>query len=148
MPLIYSPGHWKSMINMEMTPGLLDHSTRKHPTRRICVHRRLMSCSERAHDSEIRELGHFRPMAENFNEFTAKTAENDLCGWFFSTIFPPLSAERCLLLDMELLPCAVLSVHFIACTSVRRDEFISAVIMSDIYWRWMSEMQAASRNPN
>lgn len=37
--------------------------------------------------------------------------------------------------DMELLPCAVLSVAFIACTSVCRDEFISAVIMSGIYWR-------------
>lgn len=96
-----------------------------------------MSCSERAHDSEIRELGHFRPMAENFNEFTVKTAENDLCGWFFSRIFPPLSAERCPPCeeDMELLPYTVLSVHFIACTSVCRDEFISAAIMSDIYWR-------------
>lgn len=27
-----------------------------------------------------------------------KPAENDLCGWFFTTNFPPLSAERCLLL--------------------------------------------------
>lgn len=34
-------------------------------------------------------------MAENFNEFIWKTAEDDLRGWFFfNKVFPPLSADR------------------------------------------------------
>lgn len=66
-----------------------------------------------------------------------KRAEDEFWRWFLlDNVSPPLcrQAAPSQTEDTELSLRAVLFILFITRSSARRDEFISAAIMSDIYW--------------